>query len=165
MRIFCDAARARDFSARAASSALSERSLRRPFAYSPICPFAEKFLFRHFLRFGRRVGARCARKNYFRGKSARQRALAAKMAPWRPESVQSGKADAPALFARRGVKDALSAPCPRFILRTSFCAVAFRRKSPLTARKRAKPKADAPALSARRSKKRALSAICYRPQI
>ncbi len=75
----------------------------------PIRPFAEKFLFRHFLRFGRRVGCGARGENGFRGKSARQRALAAKMAPWRPESVQSGKADAPALSARRGVKDALSA--------------------------------------------------------
>lgn len=59
MRVFCDAARARGFSARAASSALSERSLRRPFAHSP-----KNFCFGIFaLRAARRL--RCARRKRF----------------------------------------------------------------------------------------------------
>lgn len=157
MRFFCDAARARGFSARAASSALSERSLRRPFAHSPknfcfgifrasggtaVAVRAEKLFSRQKrtatrsrrengpLAARKRAKRECGRARSFRpqGRNRRPfcdpvralffaplfvRVLSAEKAPWRPESVQSGKADAPALSARRGKKRALSAICYR----------------------------------------------------
>ena len=53
------------------------------------------------------------------------------MAPWRPESVQSGKADAPALSARRGVKDALSATLSAPYSSRPYLCGRFPQKKPL----------------------------------